>query len=670
VQYRDWCYADVAKNPRENEDPYEDEPMVQSNVAATHHLRPNLTSDSISLNPMRRRNFTSPQQKGKLLQERSLGPRRLCFIDQPITPSATSPATSAHPVYTTTEVSDWQAQHPDAGFPRFLFVSYTAAQFFTKTREDMQGWGLTAQEVDHRSRIGKKTREELTDLGVRIARNRGLDAFWIDFECLGSMGQNAAQVADQPEPEVYAICDIVRATHSMVIVCGPLSPFEQSSRKIPTAFVPNSNPEWVAEWGARLWTLPELLLCPRDIPIEVYTPNTRQPDVMFKRNIAQLLEDGGKVRELVDHYDASIQLTPLELVGTAVECLFRRSFRQRYAGDVSYALMGLMRRRPLVNFNDSAFKAFARLSLANDSHQLLERLVCMQPATLGPTAWYDMDDAYGANLWDIEPCCQVAGIVDARPGGLPDPSTRSTLAKMEETQIITLDGACGGAIHWDSLQPAAFMKRMTGARIATKAIVRGTPIWLLMGIVMISEGSMMSIGGAAFYAVGTLFLVAGIVIAGFLPKLLISLYAGKFWSTQAMFFGMKGIPADLCQVERCLFGINQYRIRWSTHGSMLSQAVRKRQDGELEAGRPEAEHGRTVYTIVDTFTLTATAFYAERPPVAVIICGQEGGIQRAVLCSYDPVTRAFCREVVLRMKTLCLERMSRMDRLRFALRRM
>lgn len=67
--------------------------------------------------------------------------------------------------------------------------------------------------------------------------------------------------------------------------------------------------------------------------------------------------------------------------------------------------------------------------------------------------------------------------------------------------------------------------------------------------------------------------------------------------------------------------------------------------------------------------MTATKFYAYHPPTVAIVCGQEGGMQRVILCSYEWKTRTFCRETVLRMKTIILERMFRVDSFRFALRR-
>lgn len=70
--------------------------------------------------------------------------------------------------------------------------------------------------------------------------------------------------------------------------------------------------------------------------------------------------------------------------------------------------MGLLRVRPQVDPTDSAFQAFARLSLANDSDMLLERLICTLPKTQDQP-WWSMDDAWNSSLWDIYPQCQIAG---------------------------------------------------------------------------------------------------------------------------------------------------------------------------------------------------------------------------------------------------------------------
>ena len=67
--------------------------------------------------------------------------------------------------------------------------------------------------------------------------------------------------------------------------------------------------------------------------------------------------------------------------------------------------------------------------------------------------------------------------------------------------------------------------------------------------------------------------------------------------------------------------------------------------------------------------MTVILCLAKRPPVAFLICGHEGGMQRAVGVSYDWKTETVHRETVLRMETLVLEWMSRFSRCRFGLER-
>ncbi|TKA39317.1 hypothetical protein B0A49_13289, partial [Cryomyces minteri] len=76
-----------------------------------------------------------------------------------------------------------------------------------------------------------------------------------------------------------------------------------------------------------------------------------------------------------------------------------------------------------------------------------------------------------------------------------------------------------------------------------------------------------------------------------------------------------------------------------------------------------------IFTLVDTNTMEVTLFRAVRPPVAFLLCGHEGGMQRAVGVSYDWTTGTCYRETVLRMETPVLEKMDRVSRLRLGLKR-
>jgi len=501
-------------------------------------------------------------------------------------------------------------------------------------------------------------------------------------------------------PGAYAICDILRAAKTMIIVVGPPYAFatrSQGHNDQKERFAELRN-EWLESWGQRLWTLPELLLCPNQDGIPVHTLDAHPREIVSKYTIARMLKDGTKVRELLEHYAGTIQLSPLELTVIATQCLFARSYNIFSRGDASYALMGLMRRRPKVNQQDSAFKAFARLSLLNDNDRLLERLICLKPDPTEHRPWYDMYDAYSASLWDVEPCTQVAGIVDAQPGkNLVTWASDDVKTNQDETQIIVLDGAVGATIKWNSLEPVPFSKRSTGSEQIAGILLRSFPVWFLFGLgFTIVGGILINLEGpcksysrrthdcasretSLSEPAGRVLLVFGIVklsvcalVWALLPAACRRSYAGKLWSTQAALFGISGIP-DLEIVERCLFGFNQDRITWSTYNSTGIMENTPGITSGLQSPRPDDHNASTsrtkIFTLIDTFALTATAFEAERPPVAAIVCGQEAGMQRVVLCSYDPETRAFCKETVLRMTTLCLERMRRIDRFRFAMRR-
>ncbi|KAK8076891.1 hypothetical protein PG996_003061 [Apiospora saccharicola] len=61
--------------------------------------------------------------------------------------------------------------------------------------------------------------------------------------------------------------------------------------------------------------------------------------------------------------------------------------------------------------------------------------------------------------------------------------------------------------------------------------------------------------------------------------MLLNIYDGKFWSTQALFIGMEGVPSILAFVEERLFGSARGRLKWSVAGIQLSRHELS-QDGE------------------------------------------------------------------------------------------
>ncbi|KAJ9225466.1 hypothetical protein DTO169C6_2199 [Paecilomyces variotii] len=547
-------------------------------------------------------------QKENGFSERLLRPRRLCLLQD------------EEGIQIIDNVSEWEAVH---GSIEYLFVCYTTEQF---SHDESEG-----------------DMDELHRIAEAAARMAGVAAYWIACSCMPG---------DQDHSEdVYRISDVVRGAHSMVVIIGPPRGSNPSPR------------EMLRQLGSRMWTFPEVLLSPSSRLISIYMRDCDPGSyrTLSKRDFAiEAWGDAGISNQLIDHYEGSIILSPLELVSVALQCFPNRHTADHYQGDLSYALMGLLRRRPQVTKEDSAFEAFCRLSLANDSDQLIERLICILPRNI-KTPWHEIDDFWDSNLWDIEPHCQVVGL----GGG----------------DTVILSGAFGAPIRWKSFVPVNLLMRDTITRAVTRVVLRSSPVWLLPGVILLAISQ--SKGGALtpVTAMGWIFVGLYILVILASPYFIYSLYVGKTWAAQPWLFGFEGYM-DIGEIETLIFGINLGRLKWSPFSSDLS--LHEDQDGECVGQDPtqseriaefvsqarDSQYGDLkVFTLVDTNTLTVTLFRAVRPPVAMLLCGSEGGMQRALLCSYDWKSQTLYRESVLRVDTLVLEHMSRVGRFRLGLER-
>ena len=537
--------------------------------------------------------------------ERILGPRELCFL----------PKSGENNGFATPRPVEASEQHT-----QYVFIGYTAEQFSHDSPEDMEVLDLIA---------------------ARAAREAEVPAYWVASCCMSD--------EDELVNDVFRISDVMRGAHSLAIAIGP-----SRTRKMDDV---NSQEEMLRIWGERMWTLPEALLCPSET-IKVYTRGRDDHESISKKHFAAIVWDDPLVsRQLVDHFLNNLELSRLELVTIGFGCLSRRKTHRKFPGDVSYALMGLVRRRPVVEPRDSEFTAFARLSLANDSDCLLERLVCIQPRTpLGN--WDNMEDAWDAKLWDIIPHCQVAGI---GPG-----------------DTVILDGAYGAAIRWKGFKTVLFAERISWKRTFAQLAIHGAPAYFITGISLVAFYSLFP----PLLGFGAFLLTCSLIVMLMFPFLVRLLYMGKMWGAQPWFFGFEGYM-DLETIESHIFGSRMTRLRWSPAGSPISRHV-KNANGECVGIDPITDPGvramvdaatvsrfgeLKVFTLVDTATMTVTMFRAVRPPVAVLVCGAEGGMQRAVMASYDWKNQTLCREAVIRMETPNLHLLTRMNRFRFGFKR-
>ncbi|KAI4111505.1 MAG: hypothetical protein LQ345_006766 [Seirophora villosa] len=500
------------------------------------------------------------------------------------------------------KVQEWRETSGTDVSLEYVMVSYTGEQFVTDNDKN-----------------------SLHAIGQRAALAAGVKAYWLSCSCLGP--------DTETEENVWRISDIIRGAFEVVIaVAGPVGAKQRG--KLPVGLL--------HQWGDRVWTLPELLLSPeRDI------------------------EDNNVIGQLIDYYKGSVILSPLELIATALACLGRRHTTQYLRGDLSYSLMGLLRQRPNARKDDSGFQAFARLSLANDSNMLLERLICLLPPE--PYApWYSFQDHWDASLWDIYPRTQVCGIGD--------------------DDTVILDGARAATIRWKSFKRVILRGNRTVVRQIVEIALRVVTPLLITAIALLAVGSSLgsSSYSASYKAAGGVFLALSLTVLLLSPWLIQKLYLGKVWNAQPWFFGVEGYM-PLHEIEKKLFGADLKRLSWSTTTSSLSRhnllkhgnfanycegqdpTSNKEISARVQKALRSTGSQEKIFTLVDTYTMTVTLFAAVKPPVALLACGEEGGMQRALLCSYDWTNNTMYRETVLRIETPAYWRMSPIRRVRLGL---
>ncbi len=148
-----------------------------------------------------------------------------------------------------------------------------------------------------------------------------------------------------------------------------------------------------------------------------------------------LVEGKGKEEEfrlLAEHFSGLLTLSRLEIFSVALSAMRALDFFPFQSGDMTYGLMGLLRKRPIMDPTDSEQQPLARLCLFNDSDRIIERLACILPSKDDDlSGWFSTSDSLGAGLWDIEPLCQVAGICD--------------------DEAIIIDDCHGVSIYWESI---------------------------------------------------------------------------------------------------------------------------------------------------------------------------------------------------------------------------
>ncbi|KAK6198989.1 hypothetical protein LQW54_010187 [Pestalotiopsis sp. IQ-011] len=557
----------------------------------------------------------------------------------------------------------------------YIFVAYSTEKFKHDSVDDMLA---------------------LHSLGEQAARDAGVVAYWVG-------ASNLSSDEKELESDVYRISDVLRGAHSLVIAVGRPS---IAKNEVTTN-------DLLQQWGDRIWTFPEVLLSPRR-KISVYSrgASPSAPLVLGKNQFAgRVRSDAERERVLIDHYLGILSLNKLELAVPALQCIYDRKTTQYLPGDHAYALMGLLRMRPRIDRSDSSFQAFARISLANDSERILERLLCTLPKH--GSDWRDISDLYESSWWDIEPYCQVAN---------------------SDTDAIILDGAFAASIQWKSFYPVKYLTGFSRKRWFSAQLMENNGMLLTIALFAWAIGQDWSRNGKPvvdhildflgsvhgfFSAVSNLStkdlferslttdieslrdaaksipsnlpdqgsilpywlvhftsICTGAAAVFFIlylwtwfstPTLIKSQCGGKFKGCAAALFGFEGYMSA-ATIERAIFGGNFNRLEWSISGSPLSRSY---------VNNHCERYGKDPTFDPDVMQMQEVIQSRQAKPgeprrcthLLLFLCASEGGMQRAIGCSYDWTTQTMVRETVLRMPTASLNRIDRVPRFKISVKK-
>jgi hypothetical protein len=500
---------------------------------------------------------------------------------------------------------------------KFTAVTYRAADMYT-----------------HGPNQESEKEEFIQEVRVAVVR-QDFNAYWLDLECV-------SEDPDEKKRDLYCMADVYRGAEITLIMLNARGLGGQGEA-------------W-KRWGERVWTFPEALLSQR--LCYKFRDQTEIKSVSL-HELANYAYVGHKSEQaIINSYGGRDPLERLERLTLLKSAIWRRGITPPtraqipsttapltgssgpYAADRVYALMGFFEHRIQPNDNDDELRALARLSMANDSDRIAERMVSLLPVTITQTeCWYADDDVYSANLWDIVPEIQVAGIT--------------------EKGALVLDGCKAACIRWKDFpgvsidKPESVRRELVGVvpYLAWPTIIAGLAAW------------------TTTETAGITLLLCGAVLLFLSPRLVVYSESGRVATPQPWLIGVKGI-LDIEQASIHLYGggtKGKYRrLDFNPSGSEFAVPEQDlfRAGSEVQysiamkAEQLGLKAGRT-YTLIDTYSSTIYYFCADKPPTVCLFTGREGGLGRFVLCSERCLgaSTELHKETVLRMPTEVSQRM-------------
>ncbi|KAG1730176.1 hypothetical protein EDB19DRAFT_1641432 [Suillus lakei] len=482
-----------------------------------------------------------------------------------------------------------------------------------------------------RSSSEKEQKAQFIDEVRAAVLGQKFDAYWLDLECLG-------KTPSEKNLDVYCMADVYRRAEETLIMLG----------KVATS---GENECW-RDWGKRVWTFPEALLSSR-LCYKFRDREEVKPLSLFElANLAY--EHSDDEQAIINSYGGKDPLEMLERLTLLKQAIWQRTTTrltalasgplpppepdEEYPAVRVYALMGFFEHRILPNPIENDLRALARLSMANDNDRIVERMVAMLPRIITEEAcWYADRDIYDANLWDVIPELQVAGVT--------------------ENRALVLDGCRAASIRWKDFPEVAFA---TTHSLRRKII--GFIPYLSWPIFITGIGIAVTINKTG----GIILIIIGIVLVFLSPRLFLFSQSGRIITAQPWLIGVKGVIKKE-DVESQLYGgtiRNHFpRMNFTPSGSWFStpeqSKVRQGSDMQYQNAK-EAESGQDagyMYTLIDTHSSTMYYFRAERAPTVCIFAGREGGLGRFVLCSENCQKDELHKESVLRMPTEISQKM-------------
>jgi hypothetical protein len=511
---------------------------------------------------------------------------------------------------------------------KFIAITYSAADMYT-----------------HGPNQESEKEEFIQEVRVAVVR-QDFNAYWLDLECV-------SEDPNEKKQDLYCMADVYRGAEITLIM-------------LSVRGLDGQGEAW-KRWGERVWTFPEALLSQH--LCYKFRDQTEIKSVSL-HELANYAYVGHKSEQaIINSYGGRDPLERLERLALLKSAIWRRgitppsqaqipSISARlassvllsterttgttgpHAADHVYALMGFFEHRIQPNENEDELRALARLSIANDSDRIAERMVSLLPTTISQTeCWYADDDIYSANLWDIVPEIQVAGIT--------------------EKGALVLDGCKAACIRWKDFPGVAFnhpksvRRSLVGAfpYLAWPSIITGVGAW------------------TNARTAGITLLVFGVVLLLISPRFVVYGESGRVVTPQPWLIGVKGV-LDIEQAIIHLYGGGTKgkfrRLDFTPSGSAFAvpQQDAFRTGSEVQYNKAmEAEQqgpnaGRT-YTLIDTCSATIYYFCADKPPTVCLFTGREGGLGRFVLCSERCLgtSAELHKETVLRMPMEVSQRM-------------